>query len=93
MIVDPPGGNYLQGTEVTLIAVPISGSNFISWSNDLTGSTNPVTITIDSNKDITAIFGVAYNLFTAVVGNGSIELDPAGGGYAENTTVLSLIHI
>ncbi|MGD2093234.1 MAG: C1 family peptidase [Candidatus Aminicenantes bacterium] len=54
--LDPPGGTYDEGTVVTLTAVPDSGWNFDNWSGDLTGSTNPDTVTMDANKTVTANF-------------------------------------
>ena len=39
--------------------MPNSGYLFSSWSGDLTGSTNPATITVDGNKTVTANFVVA----------------------------------
>ncbi len=53
---NPPGGTYDAGTEVTLTATPAVGYQFSGWSGDLTGSTNPATITMDGNKNVTAIF-------------------------------------
>jgi len=54
--VDPPGPTYDEGTTVTLTAVPTQGWTFVSWSGDLTGNANPATITMDSNKSVTASF-------------------------------------
>ncbi|MFQ5857927.1 MAG: hypothetical protein ACE5LU_20165 [Anaerolineae bacterium] len=53
---DPPGGSYDDGTVVTLTANPGSGFEFSGWSGDLSGSSNPVTITMDSDKLVTATF-------------------------------------
>jgi uncharacterized repeat protein (TIGR02543 family) len=52
--LSPPGGVYTSGTLVTVTAIPDSGYAFASWSGDLTGSANPMTITINGNKSITA---------------------------------------
>jgi uncharacterized repeat protein (TIGR02543 family) len=54
--LNPPGGTYNAGTNVTLTAVADPGWVFSGWSGDLTGSTNPETITMDSNKTVTATF-------------------------------------
>jgi uncharacterized repeat protein (TIGR02543 family) len=59
--LDPPGGTYDQGTEVTLTAVPDLGSFFDAWSGDLTGSANPETIQMDGDKNVTATFPVNPN--------------------------------
>ena len=54
--LDPSGGRYPSGREVELTAVPASGYAFDYWSGDLSGTSNPTTITIDSDKTVTAHF-------------------------------------
>ncbi len=54
--LNPSGSTFDQGTVVTLTAAADSGWTFSGWSGDLTGSTNPETITMDSNKSVTATF-------------------------------------
>ena len=52
----PPGGTYAAGTAVALTAVPAPGYSFDRWSGDASGTDNPTTITIDSNKSVVAHF-------------------------------------
>jgi hypothetical protein len=49
---------YTHGTSIQLTATPAAGWNFDFWSGDTTGSTNPLTFIITSNKNITANFGM-----------------------------------
>ena len=53
---DPENIRYNATEEVELTATPESGWTFTEWSGDLTGSTNPTTITMDSDKIVTATF-------------------------------------
>ncbi len=86
--LDPSGGTYDLGTTVHLTATAASGWVFAGWSGDLSGSTNPTTITMDANKTVTATFQIPqYTLTDNVVGQGSIALDPSGGTYDLGTTV------
>ena len=86
--LDPTGGTYLSGTTVELTAVADAGWTFSGWSGDLGGSTNPESITMDEAKSVTATFAQdSYVLTVNVVGQGSVELDPAGGTYLSGTTV------
>jgi uncharacterized repeat protein (TIGR02543 family) len=49
--------SYVSGTVVTLTATPAAGYVFIGWSGDLSGPpTNPPTITMDADKNVTATF-------------------------------------
>ena len=50
--VNPLKGSYALNEQVTLTAVPGSGNSFSNWSGDASGSTNPIVITMTSNKTI-----------------------------------------
>ena len=53
---NPNQATYTEGTDVTLTLFPADGWTFAGWSGDLTGSNNPETITMDSDKTVTATF-------------------------------------
>lgn len=53
---------FNAGTIVSLEAVPDAYSIFTGWSGDLIGSTNPTTITMNSNKDIVVNFSQVQNI-------------------------------
>jgi hypothetical protein len=53
---NPEEPKYFYGTNVELIANANSGWIFSHWNGDLTGNENPVTITMDDDKNITATF-------------------------------------
>ena len=55
--VYPSGGEYDSGVHVTLTAVPEAGYTFVNWSGAASGSSNVVTVTMTSDKAITAHFG------------------------------------
>lgn len=54
--LNPPGGVYMEGEVVTLTANPATDWSFDSWSGNLTGTQNPINITMNSNKNVTATF-------------------------------------
>jgi uncharacterized repeat protein (TIGR02543 family) len=54
--LNPSGGVYSAGTVVTVTASPEFGYAFGYWSGDLSGSVNPTTITMNTNKSVTAHF-------------------------------------
>ena len=63
---------FRNGTSVRLEAVPVSGYHFKNWSGDLSGTTNPTTILMDCDKNITANFSQEMHTLTIQVsGNGS----------------------
>jgi uncharacterized repeat protein (TIGR02543 family) len=56
IVKSPDQALYNSGTQVQLTAEPFSGWVFSGWSGNLTGTTNPASITVDSNKTVTATF-------------------------------------
>ncbi len=76
VVLSPDSVFYSQGTIVTLTAIPDSGEQFIEWGGDLSGTENPQQITIDANKNVTA-------LFTSVVSEDFIieEIDSQTGQF------------
>lgn len=54
--VSPSGGQYNSGVQVTLTANPASGYTFDYWSGSASGTTPTITITMDSDKSVTANF-------------------------------------
>jgi hypothetical protein len=54
--MDPPGGNYYAGTEVTITATPAPGWEFVEWTGNWAGTVNPAIVTMDANYTMTAVF-------------------------------------
>ncbi|WP_158267630.1 InlB B-repeat-containing protein [Adhaeribacter arboris] len=52
----PNQTSYASGSTVTLTATPASGYQFSGWSGAATGSTNPLVVTMNGNKNVTATF-------------------------------------
>jgi uncharacterized repeat protein (TIGR01451 family) len=79
VIAQVPEAPYAFGDVVTLTATAGIGSGFSSWSGALSGTTNPLTITLDSNKVVTATFARnPVSLTINTVGNGTVLPAPAG---------------
>ena len=55
----PSGGLYFPGSTVTVAANPEYGYAFANWSGDLSGSKNPMTLTMDGKKNVSASFVVS----------------------------------
>jgi uncharacterized repeat protein (TIGR02543 family) len=87
--VNPEKDTYLSGSSVELVALPNEGYRFDEWSGDLSDSINPVSIIMDKNKTINAIFSFIINYtLTTTSENGTIILNPSGGIYEEGTEVM-----
>lgn len=70
----PPGARHVAGSSVTLSAEPAPGWRFLQWLGDVSG-TNP-TAMVSLNRDLCAeaVFGTTST--SAVVGNGTVILNP-----------------
>ena len=49
--VDTSGGSYDSNSSVTITASPADGYEFTGWSGNASGSTNPLTVTVNGNKN------------------------------------------
>lgn len=76
--LNPSGGTYLEGTQVTMTANADTNWAFDHWSGDASGSENPKTITMDANKSVTAHFVESYEpiLTININGTGTVTADP-----------------
>ena len=74
-VTDPISGQkFEEGTSVEVSATPISGYKFNKWSGDATGTQNPTIIEMDSDKNITAVFGKKnFSLNITIDGKGTVD--------------------
>ncbi|MCK5148937.1 InlB B-repeat-containing protein, partial [bacterium] len=73
----PSTGNYAAGTVVDIEAIADAGWTFTSWDDDLSGSTNPTSVTMNSDITVTATFTQdTYTLTLNTSGNGTATKTP-----------------
>lgn len=71
--VSPADGEYEEGSTQEISATPNEGWRFVAWSGDFTGTNSTAAITVDSDKDIEAIFEKkSYELTINNQGEGSV---------------------
>ena len=58
VVLDPGGGLYDVGTVVTLTAAAAQYWEFVGWSGDVAGPTNPISFSMTADSTITATFTV-----------------------------------
>jgi len=72
--VNDPGDTHNENTNVSLTATPAEGYAFSGWSGDASGSTNPLSVSMTSDKNITASFiRLQYSLGVNITGSGTVS--------------------
>ncbi len=86
---EPNLSEYDFGAEVMLTATSAAGWTFTGWSEDVNSTENPIVITMDDDKNITATFvSGTYTLNVQVIGNGSVTKEPDLPFYQYQSVVL-----
>ena len=87
---NPALASYSTGAIVQLTATPSTGYTFTGWSGDATGSLNPLSVTMNANKNITANFALTGSGFTlnVVANNGSVLKNPNMVSYTSGASVV-----
>ncbi|MEZ4620979.1 MAG: hypothetical protein R2867_36510 [Caldilineaceae bacterium] len=86
--INPAKALYAPGEIVTVTPQPTPGWRFAGWSGDLTGTANPIQLTMNGSKNITATFVPAtYSLVVDQQGEGSVNYTPVAASYSYGTQV------
>lgn len=87
---NPDQSTYADGDTVELTATPDANCTFTGWSGDLSGATNPATITMDADKAVTASFDCPPTGYTLDITatNGTVTKNPDQAEYQDGDTVV-----
>ena len=70
-------GEYGAGQQLTFLAEPNEGYQFVEWVNESSGqsyTSNPLSLTISNNTNLVAVFSpIIYNVNLDIEGDGEIE--------------------
>lgn len=80
VVRSPSLGTFPPGATVTLTPVPASNHVFTGWSGNVTGTNNPLVITMNSNTVIVAHFAVT-TLAISTAGQGTVAVSPQKFAY------------
>ena len=83
----PVQTTYNHGTVVNLTATPNSGYAFTSWTGDASGTSAATSVTMNSNKTVTANFGINTYTLTVIAVNGTVLKVPQQTTYNYGTVV------
>ncbi|HMP94592.1 MAG TPA: DUF5018 domain-containing protein, partial [Phnomibacter sp.] len=84
-----PGNRYFEGETLTLLANSTPSLQFTGWQGSISGTANPIQLTITEAKNITAQFEVVptYTLTVNVTGVGQVLRSPQATEYPAGSTV------
>jgi uncharacterized repeat protein (TIGR02543 family) len=72
---DPDQATYTSGTVVSLTAIADEGYMFDGWSGDATGSANPISVIMNSDKNITANFSQVPESSCGEILSGTLQFE------------------
>ncbi|NLV40484.1 MAG: hypothetical protein GXY15_04560, partial [Candidatus Hydrogenedentes bacterium] len=70
--LSPDQTDYAPDTEVSLTATADDHWHFVEWQGDATGGTSPATVTLDTNRAVTAVFAVDRHTVTVTAPGGGL---------------------
>ena len=84
-----PAEGYPASSEVKAYALPKAGYAFSHWTGDATGTSPVVSLTMDGEKSMVAVFDPKVAIQSDAAQRGSIEITPPAlsGGYPTGTEV------
>ncbi len=72
--VTPPSNSFEHGQQVSLTATPNGEYVFKNWLGALSGTTNPTSLLMDADKQVTGVFEKRqYPLNLTIEGNGTVK--------------------
>ena len=84
--IRPASGTFDNGTTTAFTVTPNSGYRFLNWGGDASGNANPLNMSINTNKILTANFIKQYTLTISADPNAG-TVNQTGGIYDAGTKV------
>jgi uncharacterized repeat protein (TIGR02543 family) len=90
--ITPALAEYDSGAAVTLTPVPDDSCLFMEWQGDAAGTANPLTVIMNSDKSVTAVFlkpdpEVRFTLAVSASGGGAASKSPDSASYPQGAAV------
>lgn len=80
-----PGGTFTVGTVATVTATADAAHDFAGWNGDASGPANPLSVLMDQNRTVQALFAPkTFSVVTGASAGGSVT---PGGTYPYGSTV------
>jgi hypothetical protein len=83
--VNPVQQSYVSNSVVTFTALPAPGWSFLQWLGHAEGTNPEISLHMNSDTCVEAVFGTSLNVVTS--GSGSVLIDPMATYYPYGSTV------
>ena len=61
-IIKPSDGEFYEGEEIQVEAIPNDGWQFVRWELDISSTQNPITLTMNKNYSVVGVFKSGFYL-------------------------------
>lgn len=72
--ISPQSNSYDHGQVISLLATPASDYQFKEWKGSISGMTNPISLTVDADKQISGVFEKKAILPTISIGESAANI-------------------
>jgi M6 family metalloprotease-like protein len=79
--ISPPSNSYERGQSVSLNATPASDYIFKEWRGSITGTQNPITFSMDADKQVTGVFEKKAVIPTVSIGENPLNLSSTSADF------------
>ena len=82
-------GSYTKYSTISITATPNAGYRFVRWEGDSSSASTTISLTMNSNKNVRAIFEEipAENMYLTISSSTGGYTNKSSGSYAKNSTV------
>jgi hypothetical protein len=90
IIMEPEQVAHPSGSLVELVAIPDEGFEFVGWTGDVISTANPLSVMMNSDKDIKANFAPVTPMYTLNITatNGTVAQSVEGTEFAPDTELI-----
>jgi len=85
--LEPSGGTYRKGTQVSIRVIPHEGFEFWGWKKDLSGNANPLQLKLDSSLTLQAVCTIIPVMYALQTESDHGTIIPSDTFIEENTLV------